>query len=294
MRVTFDCPLCDTAITLEEDIPGQEFDCPECGGRIIQPGPGATIERDSIDPAIATSPIAPATVGPVPPEAIAEAQVQPDDGADANADGNTHNAASPTDDAIQFTFTCRRCGSALQGNSHISNQHGRCPTCAAVFIVPDVDHRTGLPTGPAIIADDGELPTPVHAYAAAGAKAPRIRRISDDEHAIVCPQCDFQTEIEANICPRCGLPFTIEGADQVRSGGGYSVSALSQASLTLGVLSIATFCIPVPLLGAAAVALGLTALSRASAREERSSRAAIAGVMLGIGGCAVTIAWMVM
>ena len=90
-------------------------------------------------------------------------------------------------------------------------QPGQCPTCNATFTVPQMDPRTGLTISHADPGDDGENPTPVHAYAAAGEKAPRIIRLEDDSAVIECPRCERQSPIRSDSCLSCGLPFTMEG-----------------------------------------------------------------------------------
>src|SRR2546429_179567 len=65
----------------------------------------------------------------------------------------------------------RRCAPALEAHGALPGHLARSPPGGALSPTPRAARRTGLPTGPAIVADDGELPTPMHAYAAAGAKA---------------------------------------------------------------------------------------------------------------------------
>ena len=50
----------------------------------------------------------------------------------------------------------------------------------AEFTIPKVNVRTGLALTDADPGDDGQDPTPVHAYAAAGGNAPRIERTATD------------------------------------------------------------------------------------------------------------------
>jgi len=182
---------------------------------------------------------------------------------------------------LRFTFTCQRCGSALEGHSGISGQPGRCPTCGVVFTIPAVDRRTGLPLGPAEVAEDGELPTPMHAYAAAGTKAPVIRRRPNGDQYIVCPRCDAEASVDANICGRCGLPFTIEGAHAVAVGAVATANSAATASLVLGILGLVTFCFP--LLGGLAVIFGGVALARTPhvGGQQPGRRHAIAGMVCG-------------
>ncbi len=183
---------------------------------------------------------------------------------------------------IRFTFTCQRCGSALEGHSGLSKQTGRCPTCAAVFVIPDVDRRTGLPTGPAVVADDGQLPTPMHAYAAAGQKAPSIVTRASGEQAIVCPRCRGESDVDANMCPRCGLPFTIEGASAIAATADGGTDRFSTASFVCGVIGIFTFCMPV--MGALAVVLGCVALFRMpnDITQDTKRRYAVMGMVFGV------------
>jgi DNA-directed RNA polymerase subunit RPC12/RpoP len=191
--------------------------------------------------------------------------------------GHTATAAR----TFRFTFPCGRCASVLEAASDMAHRQGRCPTCGAVFIIPEVDTRTGLAAGSAQAGDDGQLPTPMHAYATAGEKAPRIRRLEDGRQAIVCPRCRRDMPIEADSCASCGLPFTIEGAAQATERF-HPSSPLATAALVVGVFSIPTFCLPA--LGPVAIILGTLALLRYRPQhaEDRPPAAAIAGLALGI------------
>ena len=158
--------------------------------------------------------------------------------------------------------------------------------------IPGVDRRTGLPTGPAVVADDGELPTPMHAYAAAGAKAPSIRRKESGEMVIACPRCNFEAGVDANVCPRCGLPFTIEGASMVIAGGaGSGADRLATTSFVLGILGIFTFCLP--LLGGLAVILGIISLTRTerSVQSRATRQYALAGTICGLASLVAGLAY---
>lgn len=190
---------------------------------------------------------------------------------------------------IRFTFTCLRCGLALEAGSDLSETRGRCPTCGVVFTVPRVDPHTGLPTGPAVIDDDGQLPTPMHAYAAAGKNAPRVKRLASGDQVIVCPRCDLDSSIEADICTRCGLPFTIEGATAVTTGTTYASDHLATTSFVLGLLAIPTFCFP--LLGVAAAGAGVASLMRPTPGGVPMSgrRMAYAGIACGVASMGLAV-----
>lgn len=180
---------------------------------------------------------------------------------------------------VRFSFTCLRCGSILEARGNLCGQKGRCPTCGAVFTVPMVDPQTGVALGAPEVADDGQLPTPMHAYANAGDRAPKIVRKPDGTQAIQCPRCMRQMPVDANICVGCGIPFTMEGASTVVQT---SPAHNSQAgwALTLGVLSILMFCFPAP--APVAIWLGWSSYRKTRSHAAPAGRGlAIAGILLG-------------
>lgn len=87
--------------------------------------------------------------------------------------------------------------------------------------------------------------------------------------------------VDANTCTACGIPFTLEGT-QLVSQGTSEPNALASWALTLGVLSIPTFCFPP--IGVVAVVLGILAIRRAGQLGESSpgKRMAIIGLLLGL------------
>ncbi len=178
----------------------------------------------------------------------------------------------------RFQFQCLRCGSVLEARSTQAGRKGKCPTCAALFIVPELDPRTGLARTNADPGEDGENPTPVHAYAAAGDMAPRIHRKADDQLTIECPRCHTESPVSADNCSRCGLPFTLEGmtAQPVTSASAYASAALPLAILAL----------PLSLCGGigiipAAVAIGL-GLYHLATQRRRGFSMAHAAVIIGL------------
>jgi len=189
-----------------------------------------------------------------------------------------HAAHAPA----RFTFACTRCTSILEGDSRLSGQTGFCPSCGATFSVPAVDKETGLPIGTVKIEDDGQNPTPVHAYANAGERAPRIKRLPNGNTVIVCPRCTANMPIEANLCTACGIPFTIEGATHVArtqpTHQGFAALALS-----LGVLAIPSMAWCAPVLSPLAVFFGILGLR--AAKKGGPSRpghtTSIAAIVLG-------------
>ena len=193
----------------------------------------------------------------------------------------------PTEPAdIRFNFACRMCGSVLEACASQCGTPGRCPTCAAVFHIPTVDARTGLAMG---MGDSGSMPqdpTPVHAYAAAGDKAPQIVRLDDGSSRIACPRCNHTSSVECNYCSKCGFPFTMEGANR----------AARVASDGFGIISFAVGVVSLPLtlcaheIGAVgafgAAVLAWTSLNRSTegTSVRRSRGLAISGLVLGLAG----------
>ncbi|MCG8408542.1 MAG: DUF4190 domain-containing protein [Phycisphaerales bacterium] len=189
--------------------------------------------------------------------------------------------------AIRFTFSCQRCSSILEARGDLGGKQGRCPTCGAVFVVPRVDPRTGLPLSSAAVEDDGQLPTPMHAYATAGSKAPTIRRLPTGEQVIHCPRCRRDMPVDSNTCTACGMPFTMEGAAAVTYTNSGS-NGLATASLTVGIIAMVAACIPG--LGLVAIGLGYGGLKRAEkmGADAPGRSMAIAGIVLG----ALSLGWI--
>lgn len=201
------------------------------------------------------------------------------------------DGAPPIAPSLRFNFSCRLCGSVLEALIAQSGTPGRCPTCAAVFNIPRVDPRTGLALGTGDSGKTKQDPTPVHAYAAAGDKAPEIVHLEGAGRAIVCPRCAATSDIEENYCAACGFPFTMEGANRAAqsTADGYAV-----ASFVVGLISLPV-CICADVYGGIgaflAGVLGWTSLTRVrSAGSARGGRAwAIAGLALAVVGLAVAL-----
>lgn len=140
--------------------------------------------------------------------------------------------------------------------------------------------------GPAAVADDGQLPTPMHAYATAGARAPRIKRLENGDQVIVCPRCGREMPVDVNTCRSCGMPFTMEGASQIMEAGPIS-NALAPIALTLGILSLPSFCLPI--LGPAAILVGFLALRRARTLGVSGGGGSMAISGIVCGGASIAI-----
>lgn len=232
------CPHCAKSVTVDRQLFGRVMGCPHCGKHFT------VNDEDSRAVAIAT----PA----------------------GNFPYSTHT--------IRFTFSCMRCASVLEARGDHCGTKGRCPTCGAIFTIPEVDLRTGLPSNAAMVEDDGQLPTPMHAYATAGAKAPRMVRHDNGDMVIVCPRCCRESEVDVNQCPGCGTPFTIEGAEAVIHGGG-ETNGMATVAITTAILGM---CIP----GAGLVAIGFGLAAIVKAKELGQSRPgygmALAAILIGV------------
>lgn len=194
-------------------------------------------------------------------------------------------AALPPPAGRVFHFQCLRCGSVLEARSSQAGRSGKCPTCAAVFTVPEMDPRTGLARSNADPGADGENPTPVHAYAAAGGMAPKFLRQPDDTLLIECPRCARQSPVTANNCPGCGLPFTMEG---VSARAVTSASSAGQTAMIIAVASLLlSLCGGIGILpGIIALMLGVSALLDGKSMQRPT---AVAVLLLGAIGCVVSV-----
>jgi hypothetical protein len=201
----------------------------------------------------------------------------------------------PIAPSLRFNFSCGLCGSVLEALVAQSGTPGRCPTCAAVFNIPRVDPRSGLALGSGDSGTTKPDPTPVHAYAAAGDKAPRIVQLEGAGRSIVCPRCDATSDIEQNFCAACGFPFTMEGANRAAqsTADGYAV-----ASFVVGLISLPVCICADAYGGIGALIAGIlawTSLTRVrSAGNPRAGRAwSIAGLVLAVIGLVVVLVQIV-
>lgn len=168
----------------------------------------------------------------------------------------------------------------------MSARQGQCPTCGNNIAIPVLDRfgRTIDPDTHQIIKPD---PHPVHAYAAAGERAPKILRQGDDR-AIQCPRCFAISPIDADNCNRCAMPFTIEGTCARDSGGD---NGLCVASLILGVIGLPAMCFVVPSL--LAIVFGVAGLIQIDRGGRTTGRgAAIAGIITGAAGLLMFAAFL--
>jgi hypothetical protein len=162
----------------------------------------------------------------------------------------------------------------------MAGQDGQCPTCGNNITIPILDRYGRLidPKTRQIIKQD---PHPVHAYAAAGDRAPQILRNPGGAQNIRCPRCAALSPVTANNCKACGMPFTMEGTTLEASG---SSNGFCVASLVLGIIGLPA-CIGVPSL--LAIVFGVIGYSQVTKEGSESGGKwmAVAGIVCGIVGC---------
>ncbi len=174
-----------------------------------------------------------------------------------------------------FTFRCDLCQSRLEAYTSMIGRRGQCPTCGAQFTVPAPSERARRIGGTEAQA---EYSQPVHAFAAAGDKAPKIITLPNGRKAIQCPRCKTANAIDRNNCRHCAAPFTLEGSEAMGQGGG-----IGTAALVLGIigLPLSFACIPSIL----AIIFGLLGLRRDDEGGHRGRQGqAVGGLILGLLG----------
>ena len=182
----------------------------------------------------------------------------------------------------RFNFACARCECLLETNTGMSGQTGRCPTCAAQFIIPYVNPHSGVADRARLVESEVDDPTPLHAYAASGHQAPRIVRLDTGENVIACARCGAQSEIDADLRAGCGVPFTIEATPSI---GSIESDSRAVASLVLGIVGLPLTFLFVP--AALAVIFGFSSLRRAGGVGV--PKMAVAGIILGVISLALAL-----
>jgi hypothetical protein len=253
--LTFQCQVCQTALSASEAQVGTLVRCPMCKATLKVPAP---------QPVHAAQPVgAGAASGPALPKRVT---IRSD---------LLQNKGS----GKRYGFNCVYCSSRLEAHEGMAAQEGQCPTCGNTIVIPILDRYGRLidPITREIIKQD---PHPVHAYAAAGERAPNIIRLNDGGQAIECPRCRAVSPINVNNCRNCGMPFTMEGTT-LEAAGASNVCCV--ASLVAGIIGIPTFCAVVPPI--IAVVLGAIGLHQVSNSNESAGKGmAIAGITCGVVG----------
>jgi DNA-directed RNA polymerase subunit RPC12/RpoP len=264
--IEFPCQVCQTKLSTEDGQAGQLVRCPTCLTAQRVPAPQTQLVGAG-SPGLTAD-----VVGPTDPAT----------GISFTSSGHPIVRRSGRMGAgKRYPFLCAYCSSHLEATESMAATEGQCPTCGNQITVPILDRYGRLidPKTREIIKQD---PHPVHAYAAAGERAPRIIRNSDSKQAIQCPRCRGISLISSNNCKHCGVPFTMEGTTIDASG---STNGFCVASLVLGIIGLPAWCsVVVPLL---AVVLGIVGLTQTvkSGGTTAGKGMAVAGIILGaIGG----------
>ncbi len=273
--VVFPCHVCRTSLSAEDSQAGQQLRCPTCLTVVRVPA-------SQTEPAMAS--LAGVGVGAVaggyPPPPPAPTQTNPIQGFGGMSRGG----------GKRYGFNCGYCSSRLEATEAMAAQDGQCPTCGNNITIPILDRYGRLidPKTRQIIKQD---PHPVHAYAAAGERAPAILRAKDGKQIIRCPRCQGSSPISANNCKGCGMPFTMEGTT-LEAGG--SSNGFAVASLVLGIIGLPAACIPF-LVPGLALTFGIIAynqINKANAEGGGGKGMAISGIVLGSIGCLISV-WVV-
>ncbi len=258
--IVFPCKTCKTPLSAEESQAHQMVRCPMCATTLRVPD---------------------AAGGPPPLSALDELGAANAARPGAGHQHYNNQFAGMRSTGRRYGFNCGYCSSRLEATESMAAQEGQCPTCGNRITIPILDRYGRLidPKTRQIIKQD---PHPVHAYAAAGDRAPKINRGTDGKQTIQCPRCSGQSTITSNNCKLCGMPFTMEGTTVEASGAS---NGFCVASLVLGIISLPAFCTVVaPILAIIFGAIGYSQVSK-SGSEGGGRGMAIAGMICGGIGC---------
>ena len=260
--VVFPCHVCKTSLSAEDAQAGQLVRCPTCFTTLRVPV-GANA------PAAALAGVGASTGG----------------GGNYTQPGPTLGGPPRTGGGKRYGFNCGYCSSRLEATEAMAAQEGQCPTCGNNITIPILDRYGRLidPKTRQIIKQD---PHPVHAYAAAGERAPAILRAKDGRQMIRCPRCQGTSPITANNCKGCGMPFTMEGTTLEAAG---TSNGFAVASLVLGIIGLPASCLVIPpVLAVIFGIIGYNQITRANA-DGGGRGMAIAGIVLGGIGCLISL-----
>src|SRR6478735_681861 len=286
----FSCHVCKTPLSAEVAQAGQLVRCPTCLTTLRVPS-AQSVAAASAPPLARPAPNNAATPPPSSHETVeAGAFVGATRSTGASAAGSSSGGTAIASPPIQrrvnlpsqfratgggkhYGFNCGYCSSRLEATESMAGQEGQCPTCGNTIVIPILDRYGRLidPMTGKIIKQD---PHPVHAYAAAGERAPRILRQGNTTQVIQCPRCGSLSGITSNNCKSCGMPFTMEGTTIEAAGGG---NGFCVSALVLGIIGIPAGCTGiVPLLAIIFGVIGLNQVNK-TGTEGGGKGMAIAG-----------------
>jgi len=259
--IVFPCQVCRTQLSAEDGQAGQLVRCPTCL---------TTLRVPAEQYAGAAAALAGMTSGGA--GAVVSNPARP-------GPAGFPGMSRPT--GKRYGFNCGYCSSRLEATESMAAQEGQCPTCGNNITIPILDRYGRLidPKTRQIIKQD---PHPVHAYAAAGDRAPAPLRSKDGKQPTQCPRCSGTSPITANNCKGCGMPFTMEGTTLEAAG---TSNGFCVASLVLGIIGLPAACAIIP--PVLAVIFGIIGYNQVSKGGEGGSGKgmAIAGIICGAIGC---------
>jgi DNA-directed RNA polymerase subunit RPC12/RpoP len=262
--IVFPCHVCQTPLCAEEPQTGQLVRCPHCSTTLRVPAAQAAPAQQHAGAGVAGYTSAGTPISP-PRQYSSTFGGRPG--------------------GRRYGFNCGYCSSRLEATEAMAAQEGQCPTCGNQITIPILD-RYGRLIDPKTRQIIKQAPHPVHAYAAAGDRAPGILRMPDGKQFIRCPRCKGQSPISANNCKACGMPFTMEGTTVEAAGAS---NGFCVAALVLGIIGIPAGCtVILPLLAIIFGGIGLTQISR-NEGEGGGKGMAIAGIVCGVIGCLVAL-----
>jgi len=264
--IVFPCHVCQTPLSAEEAQAGQLVRCPTCSTTLRVPA-GAP-EMQTVGAGAGGSGGGAGSFAPP-----------------SNRAGSFAQPGGFRSGGRRYGFNCGYCSSRLEATEAMGAQDGQCPTCGNNITIPILDRYGRLidPKTRQIIKQD---PHPVHAYAAAGDRAPKIIRQSDAKQIIVCPRCNAASPISANNCKACGMPFTMEGTTLEAAGAS---NGFCVASLVLGIIGLPAFCTFVtPLLAIIFGIVGYNQVAKTGSQGGGKGMA-IAGIVCGVIGCGLAL-----
>lgn len=275
--VVFPCHVCRTQLSAEDAQAGQLVRCPTCLTTLRVPAAAAPAAMSALNTGefvgmqasagVATASGGAATLAP--PRSLY---------------GQTTGMPRPAV-GKRYGFNCGYCSSRLEATESMAAQEGQCPTCGNNITIPILDRYGRLidPKTRQIIKQD---PHPVHAYAAAGERAPTILRTKEGKQTIKCPRCAAMSPITANNCKGCGMPFTMEGTTLEAAG---TSNGFCVASLVLGIIGLPAACVVLP--SVLAIVFGVIGLNQIAKGGEAGGGKgmAIAGIVCGSLGALIGI-----
>jgi phage FluMu protein Com len=279
--LVFSCHICKTVLSADEAQAGQLVRCAQCKTTLRVPtnAPGTTAANASVNVG-AYSAVGTATAAAPRAQAPAQAPAQPQPRPPIQTRVTLPSQFRTPGGGKRYGFNCAYCSSRLEATEAMAAQEGQCPTCGNTITIPILDRYGRLidPVTKQIIKQD---PHPVHAYAAAGDRAPKILRQANGNQVIQCPRCGTMSTISSNNCKSCGMPFTMEGTTLEAAGGS---NGFCVASLVLGIIGIPAGCTGItPLLAVVFGIIGLNQVNKSGA-EGAGKGMAIAGIVCGIVG----------